>query len=158
ARRMTEHLTETEVNLFRERAIKPTERERLDAHVAICESCLRRILPSEDAALVYSELTEAFLPDSAEEAFHLSNADVGAYATGSVDRADRVIFESHLEICEQCSEAVQSLASPLVDGVSASAQHTNIPAQQFSPAWTAAFQFTPARAVGAALVAVCLVL
>ncbi len=79
---MTDHLTETEVSLFRERTITPTERERIDAHVAECESCLRRILPSEDSALVYSELTEALLSDSTDEAFHLSNAEVRRYANG----------------------------------------------------------------------------
>ena len=75
---MTDHLSETEVSLFRERTIGPTERERIDSHVAECESCLRRILPSEDTALVYSELTEALLPDSADEPFHLSNAEMRA--------------------------------------------------------------------------------
>src|SRR5436309_410769 len=156
---MTDHLTETEVSLFRERTIRPTERERIDAHVAECESCLRRILPSEDSALVYSELTEALLPDSAEEAFHLSNADVRRYANGSVDQADRVIFESHFDICDQCSEALQSLAaSPLVGSVPASTRDAEIAAQPFSPAWSAAFQFTPARAVAGVLVAACLVL
>ena len=156
---MTDHLTETEVSLFRERTIRPTERERIDAHVAECESCLRRILPSEDSALVYSELTEALLPDSAEEAFHLSNADVRRYANGSVDQADRVIFESHFDICDQCSEAVQSLAaSPLVESVPAPTRDAEIAAQPFSPAWSAAFQFTPARAVAGVLVAACLVL
>ena len=136
---MTDHLSETEVSLFRERTIGPAERERIDSHVAECESCLRRILPSEDTALVYSELTEALLPDSADEPFHLSNAEVRRYANGSIDQADRVIFESHLEICDQCREAV-------------------IPAQQFSPSWSAAFRFTPARAAAAVLVAACLVL
>ena len=116
---MTDHLTETEVSLFRERTIRPTERERIDSHVAECESCLRRILPTEDSALVYRELTEALLPDSADEAFHLSNAEVRRYANGSIDQADRVIFESHFDICDLCSEAVQSLiASPLVETLS----------------------------------------
>jgi len=116
-------------------------------------------LPSEDSALVYSELTEALLPDSADEAFHLSNADARRYANGLVDQADKVIFESHLEICDQCSEAVQSLAaSSLVESVSSSARQAEIPAQQFSPAWSAPFQFTPARAVAGVLVAACLVL
>lgn len=156
---MTEHLTETEVSLFRERAIRPTERERIDAHVAECESCLRRILPSEDSALVYSELTEALLPDSTDEAFHLSNAEVRRYANGSVDQADRLIAESHLENCDQCNVAVQSLiASPLVESVAASPSHTEIEAQTFAPAWTAAFQFTPARAVAGVLVVAGLVL
>ena len=140
---MTEHLTETQVSLFRERALGPTERERIDAHVAECESCLRRILPSEDSALVYSELTEALLSDSTDEAFHLSNVDARRYADGLIDQADRVIFDSHLELCDQCSEAVQSLASP---------------PQQFSPVWSTAFRFTPARAVAAVLVVAGLVL
>lgn len=136
---MSDHLSETEVSLFRERTIGPTERKRIDSHVAECESCLRRILPSEDTALVYSELTEAMLPDGSDEPFHLSNADVRRYANGSIDQADRVIFESHLDICDQCSEAVQLLTAS-------------------SPSWRAAFQFTPARVAAAALVAACLVL
>src|SRR4030095_10618395 len=107
---MTDHLTETQVSLFRERALGPTERERIDSHVAECASCLRRILPSEDTALAYSELTEALLPDSADEPFHLSNAEVRRYANASIDQADRVIFEGHFEICDQCSKAIESVA------------------------------------------------
>jgi hypothetical protein len=156
---MTDHLSETEVSLFRERTIGPTERERIDSHVAECESCLRRILPSEDTALVYSELTEALLPDGADEPFHLSNAEIRAFANGSIDQADRVIFESHLDICDQCSEAVQLLtASSPVESVSSLARQAEVPVQQFSPSWRAAFQFTPARAAAALLVVACLVL
>ena len=84
---MTDHLSETEVSLFRERTIEPAERERIDSHVRECESCLRRILPSEDTALVYSELTEALLPRTTDEPFHLSNAEVRAYADGSNSEA-----------------------------------------------------------------------
>jgi len=156
---MTEHLTETQVGLFRERALGPTERERIDSHVAECESCLRRILPSEDSALVYSELTEALLPDSADEPFHLSNVDVRRYTNGSIDQADRVIFESHFDICDQCSKAMESLAaSSPVESVSSSERQAESPAQQFSPSWGAAFQFTPARVAAAVSVAACLVL
>ena len=99
------------------------------------------------------------LSDSADEAFHLSNADLRRYANGLVDQTDRVIFESHFDICDQCSEAVQSLAaSSLIESVSSSARQAKIPAQPFSPGWSAAFQFTPARAVAGVLVAACLVL
>src|SRR5687767_12859803 len=156
---MTEHLTETQVSLFRERVLGPTERKRIDSHIAECESCLRRILPSDDTALVYNELTEALLPDSADEPFHLSNAEIRPYANGSIDQADRVIFESHFDICDQCSEAVQSLAtrSP-AESVSSSARKAEIPAPQFTPACGAAVQLTPARAAAGVLVAACLVL
>jgi len=155
---MTDHLSETEVSLFRERTIGPAERERIDSHVAECQSCLRRILPAEDTALVYSELTEALLPGSADEPFHLSNAEIRAYANGSIDQADRVIFESHFEICAECREAVGSrAASSPVESVSSSATPAEIAAQQFYPAWRA-FQFTPARAAAGGLVVACLVL
>jgi predicted anti-sigma-YlaC factor YlaD len=156
---MTEHLTETEVSLFRERALGPAERERIDSHLAECASCLRRILPSEDTALAYSELTEALLPPSADEPFHLSNAEVRRYANESIDQADRVIFESHLEICDQCREAVQSLsASPVVESVPASTSPAEIASQPFAAAWRTAFQFTPARAVVGVLVIAGLIL
>jgi hypothetical protein len=156
---MTDHLSETEVSLFRERTIGPTERKRIDSHVAECESCLRRILPSEDTALVYSELTEALLPDGSDEPFHLSNAEIRAFANGSIDHADRVIFESHLDICDQCNEAAQLLtASSPVESVSSLARQAEVPVHQFSPSWRAAFQFTPARAASALLVVACLVL
>jgi Putative zinc-finger len=153
---MNDHLTETEVSLFRDRTLSPTERERIDSHVAECESCLRRILPFEDSALVYSELTEALLPDDAGEAFHLTHADLRRYANGVVDQADRVIFESHFNLCDQCNEAMQSL--PAGSLVESSARQAEIPAEQFSPAWHAAFQFTPARAAAAVLVLAGLVL
>src|ERR1044072_7713386 len=139
---MTDHLSETEVSLFRERTAGSTERERIDSHVAECESCLRRILPSEDTALVYSELTEALLPDGSDEPFHLSNAEMRAYANGSIDHADRVIFESHLDLCDQCSELLTA---------------SSVPVEQFSPSWHAASHFTPARAAIALLVVATLV-
>src|ERR1044072_5857803 len=156
---MTHHLSETEVSLFRERTIGPAERERIDSHVAQCESCLRRILPSEDTALIYSELTEALLPDSADEPFHLSNAEIRAFAKGSIDHADSVIFESHLAICDQCVDAVESLAtSSRLESLSSSAGQTDAARQQFSPAWSSRFQFTPVRAVAGVLVVASLVL
>jgi hypothetical protein len=82
------------------------------------------------------------LPDSADEPFHLSSAEIRAYVNGSIDQADRVIFESHFDICDQCSKAMESLAA----------------SSPVSPSWSAAFQFTPARVAAAVLVAACLVL
>src|ERR1700687_5041263 len=110
---MTEHLTEQEVSLFRNRTIGSTERQRIDSHVAKCELCLQRVLPSEDLPLAYSELTESLLPDVRDEPFHLSKKELRLYAGGAADQTDSIIFESHLDICDQCSTALQLLsASP----------------------------------------------
>ena len=158
---MTEHLTEREVSLFRDRVIASADRERIDSHVAECELCLRRILPSQDLELAYSELTESLLPDSREEPFHLSNEELKEYACGTVDQTDRIIFDSHLDICGQCSEALHSLAaSPLVEqqSVSHSTRQSNIAPEEFSRGWHLAVLFTPARAIAAALITACLLL
>lgn len=151
---MTDHLTEAEVSLFRNRTMEPEERERIDSHVADCEWCLSRILPAEDMALAYSDLTEALISSEGEQPFHLSSAELKRYSNGSVDQADRVIFESHLETCQQCNEARQSLAAVGPETSSLSMLPDN-PA----PGWHSVLQFTPARAFAAvALIAVCLLI
>jgi hypothetical protein len=53
---------------------------------------------------------------------------------------------------------VQSLASPLVESVAPAGVQPEIPSPQFSPVWSAAFHFTPARAVAGLLVVAGLVL
>jgi hypothetical protein len=158
---MTEHLSEREVSLFRDRTIGPTERARIDSHVTKCESCLRRILPAEDLALAYSEVTESLLPDRMEKPFHLSNKELRDYAGGTIDQTDRIIFESHLDICGQCSEALQSLAaSPPIEkqSDSRSTKRSDVAPEEVSPQWRPAVLFTPGRAIAAALITACLLL
>lgn len=105
----TEHLTEQEVAQFRERELTPAERRALDTHVVNCESCLRRVLNPAHSPLAFTSLTEAFIPSADEKPFHLSQAELKRYNDDVLDEADRIIFESHLEICSECNREAAEL-------------------------------------------------
>src|SRR2546423_10831176 len=107
---MAEHLTEQEIELYRRREDSPGNREIAAAHLAVCRPCLERVLDS-DAALAVNALTEALLPSVGDPPFHLSQAELKSYVGGSIAKADQIICESHLEICEQCDEEFHLLSS-----------------------------------------------
>jgi hypothetical protein len=143
-----EHLTEHEVAHFRQQGLTQAERLRLDTHVARCEDCLRRILNPAHAHLAFSSLTEAFLPSPDEKPFHLSQEELKRYNNEKMDEADRIIFESHLEICSECKrEAVASQAAA-GRGAEWTASET-----KFRLGWLSSFVrwpmlWTPARVFG----------
>lgn len=110
---MAEHLTEKEIELYRRRQNDPAARQKSDLHLKTCDDCLKRVLDSEHAALAFNALSEAFLPSVDEKPFHLSHSDLKSYQAGTAVSADRIICESHLEICEQCSEELGSLTATL---------------------------------------------
>lgn len=139
---MAEHLTEQIIELYRRREIDPAERQRTDAHLAACDFCLARVADPEQSALAFNALTEAFLPAIAEPPFHLSPAELKAYVSGAAGESDRVICESHFEICAQCSEERRLLST------------VRIPDQaKAKPSlprwWPAPVSSTPARAAAA---------
>ena len=130
------------------------ERRALDAHVIGCESCLRRVLNPAHSPLAFTSLTEAFMPSADEKPFHLSHEELKRYNGEVLDEADRTIFESHLEICSECSREaaeLQTIAGAVpANGRSAEwIEKETKPRRRwmpgfgrFSPLWT------PARAVG----------
>lgn len=125
---MSEHLSEQDVELYRRRAADPAERRRADAHLGACEDCLRRVLDSEHESLAFAALTEAFLPAADEEPFHLSAVELRDYLAGSLDEADRVVCESHLEVCARCEADARALASRPPDLASAAPDLAPAPA------------------------------
>jgi anti-sigma factor RsiW len=105
-----EHLTEQLIARFQQRAMNPAERREVDAHVAACEDCLRRILqPATHSSLAYTALTEAFMQGPDEEPFHLSQEELKRFHNENLTEADRTIFESHLEFCSECKEQADEL-------------------------------------------------
>jgi hypothetical protein len=104
---MSNHLTEREIDLYRRRQMDLAGRRRTEEHLAVCKACVKQIVTSEQNVLAFNAVTEAFLPSVDEEPFHLSAAEIERYVTGMVPEADRVICESHIEICNQCSEALR---------------------------------------------------
>lgn len=107
---MTEHLTEPEIEIYRRREGEEAALQRTARHLAVCEHCVKLVYNTEHSALAVNALTEAFFPAVDEEPFHLSPAELEAYASGQARQADRIICESHIDICEQCTEELSSLS------------------------------------------------
>lgn len=105
---MAEHLTEQEIEIYRRREDDP-DRQTTAAHLAVCPSCLQRVLEPANSALAVSALTEAFLPTAGEVPSHLSHSELQNYAAGSITEADKIICESHIEICEECDAELRLL-------------------------------------------------
>jgi hypothetical protein len=107
---MAEHLTEQEIEIYRRRDVTG-KRQIIAAHLAVCNDCLKRVLDSEHSVVAFNALSEAFLTSTDEKPFHLSELELERYSTGATARADRIICESHLEICKQCSEELGVLTA-----------------------------------------------
>jgi anti-sigma factor RsiW len=151
-----EHLTEREVAQFQRRELTQAKRRELDAHVAQCEDCLRRVLNPAESPLALTSLTEAFIPSADEQPFHLSRAELQRYNHENLDEADRTIFESHMEICSECKEEAATLqAAASIAPFTVARSDERIESETKSrPRWfpafarPAAFRNSPALAVG----------
>lgn len=153
------HLTAQEMEQYRQRTLSSVARERCDRHLATCGDCLEQVLGEEHSNLPFARLMEAFGP-SAEEPFHLSSDDLRRYVTGQTDEADKTIFESHLENCQECREAQASFLATV-----ARAEPTAAPMPErhgiSSPSlwarliglWRWPRYLTPARLAGATVLA-----
>lgn len=136
---MAEHLTEQDIHLYRSEAGDRGDRQITAAHLAVCRSCLQRVLSSEHSVIAVNALTQAFLPGAGDESFHLSPAELKSYVAGSSAKADQIICESHLEICEQCDQELRRLST---------AQPTERVVKFGSP-WSSWGFLTPARVAAA---------
>lgn len=106
---MSEHLTAKSIEGYQRRELEEAQRREVDSHLANCNECLNRVLDSENTALAFSSLTEAFFPASNDTPFHLSSAELKRIASGKLNEVERVISESHLETCEPCGEQLRQL-------------------------------------------------
>jgi hypothetical protein len=96
-----EHLSETQLTEYRERALSPRELLAVDSHLASCDECharLSRILP------------EVGKRESGEEPFHLDyEQHLEPYVDGTANEIDREIVDSHVAVCSTCATELRDL-------------------------------------------------
>lgn len=111
-----EHLTDQQVEAYRDRTLDANAGSALASHLAACDPCLRRVIDTAHVDVAYSSLKESLILRPEEEPFHLSREELKRYAQGQADQADRTIFESHLDDCLDCSRLAEdlSLVAPAV--------------------------------------------
>jgi anti-sigma factor RsiW len=155
-----EHLTNQQVEAYRQRELDTSGRNALASHLAACEVCLRRVVDAAHFNIAFASLKESFLTGADEEPFHLSREELKRYTEGRVNQPDRTIYESHLEDCAECSRLAQDLAlvSPAVaiqEGIGQPASTTETAWKRFVDSWRRAPSLRPVYLGGVALLIVC---
>jgi hypothetical protein len=100
---MMQHPTKRELDEYRARALAPAAFLSVHRHVATCPSCAAQC--PDDLARDLDNLQAALLQD--DTPYHLSAAEVAAYARGTANEIDLEIADSHLSDCATCRDEVQ---------------------------------------------------
>ena len=97
--RVTEHLTDRQIESYQDRTIRAAELVSLDRHVAVCAECRRRL-----SAVVQEEkfLSLKKALDSEPDDQHLDYEHLAAYVDGLLADEEVEITESHLAVCQKC--------------------------------------------------------
>ena len=104
---MTEHPTKHELDGYCARVLAPAAFLSVHRHVAACPRCSAECDSSSDLTRDLEDLHSALLYAPDETPYHLSAAEMTAYARGTADEIDLEIAESHLSSCATCSSEVQ---------------------------------------------------
>jgi hypothetical protein len=104
---MTEHPTKQELDEYRARMLSPAAFLSVHRHVSACPHCAAECNPPKDLARDLDDLHAALLEAPDETPYHLSAAEVMAYARGTSNEIDLEIAESHLGVCQTCLSEVQ---------------------------------------------------
>jgi anti-sigma factor RsiW len=155
-----EHLTDQQVEAYRQRELDVSGRNALASHLAACEACLRRVVDAAHFNVAFASLKESFLARADEEPFHLSREELKRYTEGRMDQPDRTIFESHLEDCAECRKLAQDLVlvSPMIatqEGSRQPASTTETAWKRFVDSWRRSPSLRPVYLGVIALVIVC---
>ena len=105
---VSEHISATLIERYRQRQIEPPELLALDEHLSNCAQCrqqLRSALAVDAAALrLKTNLTTLH-----ETADHLPQSQLRLYLAETLDAVDRELAESHLEFCATCQNQLEQL-------------------------------------------------
>jgi anti-sigma factor RsiW len=104
---MNEHPTKQELDEYRRRVLTPAAFLSVHRHVTACPRCAAHCNLPHDLSRDLQDLRGALLDEPDETPYHLSAADVAAYARGTSDEIDSEIAESHLSICPACHSDVE---------------------------------------------------
>lgn len=107
---MQHHLSETEIQNYQLKKIKPDQLLELDDHIQSCELCRNRVHQKQDD-LSFKWLRSELRTTAVENPGHLSDDQLESYVDGSLDSVDLENVQSHLNICNECTTDVNALRS-----------------------------------------------
>lgn len=147
---MADHLSQSELERYRQYWLAPAELLALDDHLLACATCrrqLRQSQPSQSALRTLQSSLQTIVQPATD---HLLHEQLAAYQRGRLDEVDRELIESHLEFCPQCTAQMQSLSA---DAVQSWWQEIRKAARLFIWGAPPAFTLTPRVGWAVAIVA-----
>lgn len=82
---------------------------RADAHVASCAACRARLLDGPELARATASLIDKVSLHRRAESACLDDEQISGYVEDTLTAPERVIVESHLDLCGYCAEDARSL-------------------------------------------------
>jgi hypothetical protein len=148
---MTEHLTEQQMESFRQRKMSPEGLLTAHQHIAVCESC-RAQLSASIQVEVASAAFERELQQADAEDEHLLYQQLSGYVDDELHDIDREIVESHLETCVECAAEVRDLLAfkSTIAAKENETFETPLQSQQSLSWWNGWTLWNPIRAAAAA--------
>ncbi len=123
---MSRHLSEQDIERYRNRELLPTEILALDDHVGNCVSCQAEIRESEKSEETSEQIMTALQAESDFEDTHLLYQEMADYVDNSLSDVEREIADGHLEHCRNCKVEVEDL-------LAAQASLTRLPSIRYLP-------------------------
>ncbi len=118
---MSPHLSTEREDQYCQRTLSALELLEVDDHLAFCEECRRRISVKADAETVVSDFHYRLFSTASD---HLSYEELVALVDDEIEKTERDELESHLEVCEPCSQDLNDLRSVRVDVLALNEEET----------------------------------
>lgn len=106
---MRNHPTAEQLEQYSQQALAPDVFEVIHKHILSCVICGDKCNVLPDSKQNYANLLSVLLPEPKDLPYHLAYEQVAAYVDCQLDGIEIQIAESHLEVCAQCRDDVQSL-------------------------------------------------
>jgi hypothetical protein len=100
------HVTDVDIERFRERRLPGHALVAFTDHLASCGDCRRRVAEGADVARAWGPLQDA-LGVSGDG--HVAESDIHAFVDGSLDADKRGDVSAHLAHCAACAEEIRDL-------------------------------------------------
>src|SRR5689334_4063207 len=106
---MSQHLSTTDIDRYRSKAITADEAQLLDSHLAECEECRRIFRDSGRVDAAYGLVRRSLKSVSPSAETHLTYEEMAAYVDDTLDATDHDVIETHMKICADCEGDVTAL-------------------------------------------------